>query len=110
MPDAVRSVQAEILNHETPIQLVRLAAGEHQRLQSETKECSTYDIVRMLGRQIQKKMSQGDGSVLADAELFLTVQTMGIVHDAKVPRTSKQSKRSTEDLTVCIQPNLSHAN
>ena len=101
IPEVVRTVQAEILAHETPIQLVRLAAGEHQRLQSETRECSTYDIVRMLGRAIRQKIDKGDSEVLSDAELFLIVQTMGVVHEAKVPKTSKQSKRSAEDLTVC---------
>lgn len=101
IPQAVSHVQAEVLGAETPIQLVRLAAGEHQRLQSETRECSTYDTVRMLGKQITQKLSKGEGSVLTDAELFLTIQTMGVVHDAKVPKTSKQSKRDPEDLTVC---------
>ena len=96
IPFSIRFVHCEVLNANTPIQLVKLAAGHHQHLQSETRACTTEDVCRELGAMMQRKMDRDPANYsLSDAELFLGLQTMGLTKESKLPparvKTAKKS-------------------
>lgn len=104
IPTALREVHAEVLFSDTPIQLVRLAAGEHQKLQSERREMTTEDICRVLATTMHRKMYSMTGNgeaALGESELFLALETMGVVSENKMPTGKRNSKKSQRELMVC---------
>ena len=103
IPEAVRYVHAEILKHDAPVQLCRLAAGEHQRVQQDTREVTTVDVIEMLNKESSKKFcaSNGTSCQLTDNELFVQLESMGLVKESNMGKVPKNSKKTTEELLVC---------
>ena len=103
IPVPIRFVHAEILRADTPVQLVRLAAGEHQRLQSERQDCCTEDVMRLLAQTLEKKRERHPTDwALTDNEIYVVVQTLGLAMESKLPTKGKQpSKKSVQEQMVC---------
>ena len=106
IPSALTVVEAEVLDYETPIQLVQLAAGNHQKLQSERREMNTENMCRMLSQTMSRRKYDvgASGVSWSEAELFLALETMGIVSESKMPNTKKATKKSMREQMVCCHP------
>ena len=100
-PGAPRAVHAEVLRSDTPLQLAKLAAGEHQRTQHDIRECSTEDVVALLARECEIKLEQTGQAQLTDGEIFLQLETLGVVKETKLPKATRPAKKSTSELLVC---------
>ena len=104
IPTAVSVVHAEVLQSATPVQLCRLAAGHHQKLQMQSVECSTEDICRHLARTMERKGYDPESGQpgLTEAELYVACETMGICKEDELPKNSKDSKKPLADQMVCL--------
>ena len=114
--ESVRFVHAEILKHDAPVQLCRLAAGEHQRVQQDTRDVTTADVIEMLIKECSKKFcaSGGESSCqLNDNELFVQLESLGLVKESNMGKVPKNSKKTTDELLVCLfcydWPNFHHS-
>ena len=103
IPDPARYVYAEVLQAETPIQLVRFASGHHQKLQQCARPCTTEDVVRQIGQAMEKKKENDpDNFGLNDQELFVVLESLGVVREADAPKPKQLPKNKTEyDHMVC---------
>lgn len=102
IPGSVRTVHAEVLRSDTPIQLLRLAAGDHQRLQSQSYGCTTADVVRLMGHTLMMKQKRAPSETsLSEVELFLVLQTLGLVQEDRLPAQKASSKKSAQQQLVC---------
>ena len=104
IPNSIKFVHCEVLSSTTPIQLVKLAAGHHQHLQSESRACNTEDVCHELGAAMERKYDVNSNNFgLSDAELFLGLQTIGLTTESKVPiPRGKAVKKNPSDLAVCF--------
>ena len=101
---SVRFVEAEIMRHGTPLQLCRLAAGEHQRVQQDTREVTTVDVIDMLRHECAKKFitTQAQSSQLTDDELYVQLESMGVVKESSLGKTTRGTKKSPAEYLVCV--------
>ena len=99
----IRYVQCEVLKHDTPLQLCKLAAGEHQRIQQDTRECQTADIIEMLRHECTKKYvnTETQSAQLTDDELYVQLESLGLVKESSLGKLPKGTKKSTEEYLVC---------
>lgn len=103
-------VEAEVLRAYTPIQVAQLAAGLHQQRQRDTKDINTYDIMAMLAMKAEKKKKDQGSPYLDDGQLFLALESMGMVSLAKLVQGKKESKKSPNDLLVCFKFYVTNTN
>lgn len=61
IPLVLRQVEAEVLQADTPPQLVKLAAGKHQAIQRDMKQCTMEDVVRYLIQCLLRKRDKRPG-------------------------------------------------
>lgn len=98
-----RVVITEIIMNGCPLELVKLAAGEHQKLQGESQDTNTRDMVAMMIQHIDRQVARGEGREISEKQLFVLLQQMGVAAERDVPKTEKQQKKTTEELTVCTR-------
>lgn len=86
IPQAVRFVEAEVLLSTTPLQVARLAAGQHQSHQSNAQTISTADAFAMFQLHAAEKSTHAKSRRAAffnDAEVFEVIQELGIMYQPK---------------------------
>jgi hypothetical protein len=87
-------VRAEILSFQAPIDICRLAAGVHNQIQNLTKELSTADVCRLIleAIEVQQKEKPNEYPLLSDDQLYLTLQSSGVVKEEKAGSLRKKGK------------------
>jgi hypothetical protein len=105
LPVEERCVRAEVIRYDAPVDICRLAAGQHQAVQSDTLDASTEDVIRMLGMQLTAKLQppSAEGQLapmpmLEDKELFQHLLSMGVVKEEKSINLKKKGKTPQECL------------
>ena len=85
IPVSEKAVQAEILRADVPWQIARLAAGQHQRQQSDTRDISTFDIMSMLALVAERRLEATNSAMddMDDNLLFSTLEQLGMVSDCR---------------------------
>ena len=104
IPEAQKMVEAEVLMSDTPLALAKCAAGQHQNLQTDTKECSTADAVALLSAQCEMVAQARGQAKLSDDELFVVLKQLGIVKESKLPKPKKPSSKPVDQQLVCELP------
>ena len=98
--EAMRWVEGAILRADTPLQVARRAAGEHQMAQSETRELSTFDLMTEMARECQKRKSVTGSPFLDDAALFLLLESVGLASLSRLVPPKHPSQKSPTELLV----------
>ena len=114
IPDGLRFVHADVLRADTPYHIARLAAGQHQRQQTDSKEVTTADLLKMMVKVAVKLQRDKGTPYMTDSQLFLTLDSMGIVKDTALPKKQgrepknpPKKEKSEEEQLVC-SPMLVH--
>ena len=94
-------VHAEILRADTPISVAQIAAGQHQRHQTNVKQINTFDIMSMMATECEKRMKSSGSPFLDDNLLYVTLDKMGVVHEEKIENVKEKGKGKAGDSLVC---------
>jgi hypothetical protein len=97
IPDTIKNLRAEILSSETPLEVCRLAAGQNQRIQSNSEEVSTADAYAFIVMKCRERQVTHGSPFMSDNEVFECVQNLGISYTSK--RSDKMEK--SQDEIVC---------
>ena len=97
-------VMAEVLRADTPMSVAQIAAGQHQRHQTNVKCINSFDIMSMMATESEKKLKSAGTAFLDDSELFVTLDKMGVVNEGKMePGKEKgKGKMKPADALVCM--------
>ena len=101
VPYPLRCVHAEVLTPECPNTIARLAAGQHQRLQSDNRDVTTADILKTMARSAELWQQQKGTPYVPDAQLYVNLQSMGVVKLSGIKTAVQATKKSTEEQLVC---------
>ena len=107
VPYPLRCVHAEVLTPECPNTIARLAAGQHQRLQSDNRDVTTADILKTMARSAELWQRQKGTPYVPDAQLYVNLQSMGVVKLSGMKTAVQATKKSAEEQLVCY-PHWSH--
>ena len=110
IPEPIRFVHAEVLRPDCPSQIARLAAGQHQHQQHNGKDIKKYDIMGMLVLVAEKKLAEVHRAYLDDAKLFETLDSLGMVSEAKLVPSKKPTKKSVHEQLVCYPTLVTYTN
>ena len=80
VPIPLRYVHTEILSAECPNTIAKLAAGQHQRLQSDNRDVTTADILKTMAKSAELWQQQRGTPYVPDAQLYENLQSMGVVN------------------------------
>ena len=97
----------EILKVETPLEILSLAAGEHQGLQMEVSGAMTADVFAHMTLRCQAKANSHDQTpFLSDEELYVELLSVGLLPkvDTKTSKATKRKKKDADELAVCLTP------
>ena len=97
-------VHAEVLRPDVPKQVAKLAAGQHQRQQHESKDLNTYDIMTMLAMTAESKAKTSGSPFMDDATIYLCLEQLGMVSEAKFVQPKKPTRKSVQEQLVCASP------
>lgn len=79
IPDEIKFVDAELLKHNTPKELCRLAAGEHQAHQKDVEGASTSDVFSYFYLMATEKMNSDLATpFMSDNEIFIHCRSLGL--------------------------------
>ena len=107
IPEGLKFVHAEVLRADTPYHIARLAAGQHQRQQTESQEVTTADLLNMMVKVAVKLQKSKGSPYMTDSQLYLTLDSMGIVKDSVLKKQGRETKnppkkeKSEEEQLVC---------
>ena len=104
LPQSQSHVMAEILRPDTPISVAQLAAGQHQRHQSNVKSINTFDIMSMMATECEKNLKSKSTPFMDDNQLYVTLEKMGVVNEERIENSKNKAKgkaKKTESL-VCM--------
>ena len=95
---------AEVLCADTPISVAQIAAGQHQRHQSNMKYTDTFDIMSMMVTKSEKKLKSAGTAFLDDSELFEHFGQDGVVNEGKIDPGKEKGKGKLKpaDALVCM--------
>jgi hypothetical protein len=95
-------VVAEVLQYNTPLEVVQLAAGDHQAVQHETFRLTFYDFVKHMVRALTAAKQRGN-CYLDEDNQFLQIKTLGLALEADIPESlfTKKTKKDKKALIVC---------
>ena len=96
----LKFVHGEVLRADCPNQIARLAAGQHQKQQHDTRDINTYDIMSMMAKVCDRLLQDAPTAFMDDAELFLTLETMGMVTESKLIPSKKPTKKTPHEQLV----------
>ena len=102
VPEAMKCVHAEVLRVDCPNTIARLAAGQHQRQQHDTMDVNTADILKMMVQGSERWKQQKDSPYVPDAQLYVILQSMGVVKESALKKAPKSTKKSPEAQLVCL--------
>ena len=95
VPMEFKFVEAEVLRSNTPREVCRLAAGEHQMAQRDVHSMSVADIFALMARTAREKMAiAGNSRYLTETEVFTVCMQCGLQrsHD----RSGKEVSEANE--------------
>ena len=91
IPNTVRFVEAEILRADTPLEVCRLAAGQHQALQCQVKGISSEDAFALFQQTALEYLESRGQPWMTDAEMWQVLQQLGVQYQAKKADTKEKS-------------------
>ena len=87
----MRFVEAEILRADTPLEVCRLAAGQHQALQCQVKGISSEDAFALFQQTALEYLESRGQPWMSDAEMWQVLQQLGVQYQAKKADTKEKS-------------------
>ena len=80
LQDSLKHLKGIVYTSNTPVSICRAVAGRHQAQQHNVKESSIAEWLGYIADMSAEKMQRtGKTSMLSDAEVFNTINTMGLV-------------------------------
>ena len=95
IPDELQYVEAEVLRSNTPIEICRLAAGEHQVAQRDVQAVSVSDAFSFFLKTAKEKMAKHNTPYLSDNEIAMAGLQLGLQKFR-----DRQGKELTESQSV----------
>ena len=101
LPKAYLKVEGEVLAVDTPLEVCRRAAGEHQVQQHGVTACTTWDTMQYISMVCMLKVNAGKPPQLTDNELYQTLCGLGMAsEDSKL--TDKTASEGIMSLATAM--------
>ena len=108
IPVEFKMVEAEVLRTNTPRDICRLAAGEHQLAQRDVQSMSVADIFTLMARTAREKLaSQHKSAFLTDAEVYTVCMQCGL-QGAMTAQEKRSVNRRRSVICVCLCVSVVH--
>ena len=102
IPDNIKYVVGEVMDHKASWGVLRAAAGQHQRHQQNIRHTTLLDALRHMRQVVEKKVQQGYGAELTDEEIWMELKSLGIQLDDTTEKTPKGATPAEEQaMKVC---------
>ena len=82
VPEELKCVKAEVLKVKTPVEVCRLAAGQHQEIQQDIHRMTVADIFEFFQQASRDKMAKSGNRFLDKAEILYVGFELGLQRNA----------------------------